>query len=40
MNLMTARHALMRERLDWKQYHLRWIPKSIYKSVTSIRRAA
>jgi len=31
MNLHTARAILIRERLDWKQPHLMWLPASLYR---------
>lgn len=31
MTLVTAKTFMVRDRLDWRTPHLRWLPKSVYK---------
>lgn len=31
MTLVTAKTMLVRDRLDWRTPHLRWIPKGFYR---------
>ncbi len=38
MNLTTARHLLIRDRMDWHKPHLRWLNDGLYRLFRDRRR--
>lgn len=39
MTLDTAKYYLVRERMDWKRPHLRWVPNALYTLIVRTRNA-
>lgn len=37
MTLQSARYTLVRDRMDWKRPHLRWVPNALYTVIVKTR---